>query len=63
MGIGGSDYVPEIDLSFFYRLTPSVRLAISADDVVKLVSGTQRVYAGNYISRSGSATVLVKFFF
>lgn len=63
MGFGGSDYVPEIDLSFFYRLTPSVRLAISADDVVKLVSGTQRVYAGNYISRSGSATVLVKFFF
>lgn len=63
MGLGGDDYVPQVDVSFFYRLTPAVRLAVSLDDTVKLFTGTERTYAGSYISRSGSATILVKFFF
>lgn len=58
------DNVPEIDLEAFFRLTPAVRLAVSADDVVKLITNGERKYAGSeYISRSGTASVLVKFFF
>ncbi len=58
------DNVPEIDLEAFFRLTSAVRLAVSADDVVKLIANGERKYAGSeYISRSGTASVLVKFFF
>lgn len=57
------DNTPEVDLSVFWRLTPAVRLAVSANDVVKLITGEERDYAGEYISRSGTAAVLVKFFF
>lgn len=61
-----SDYdsTPEIDFEAFFRLTPAVRLAVSADDVVKLITTNERDFAGTeYISRSGTASVLVKFFF
>lgn len=61
-----SDYdgTPEIDFEAFFRLTSAVRLAVSADDVVKLITSGERKYAGSeYISRSGTASVLVKFFF
>lgn len=57
------DNTPDLDVSAFCRLTPAVRLAVSADDVVKLITGEERDYAGEYISRSGTASVLVKFFF
>lgn len=57
------DNVPEVDLSVFWRLTPAVRLAVTVDDVVKLISGEEREYAGEYISRSGTVALLVKFFF
>ena len=61
-----SDYdsTPEIDFEAFFRLTTAVRLAVSADDVVKLITTNERDFAGTeYISRSGTASVLVKFFF
>lgn len=60
---GGSDHVPELNFSGFFRLTKAVRLAVSADDVVKLITGRSRTYAGRYITRSGSAGFLIKFFF
>ena len=59
----GDDHTPQVDLSVFWRLTNAVRLAVSTNDVVKLISGTERDYAGQYIQRSGTASVLVKFFF
>lgn len=58
-----SDHMPELNLSGFYRLTKAVRLAVTADDVVKLITGQSRTYAGRYITRSGSAGFLIKFFF
>lgn len=58
-----NDKCPEVDLSVFFRLTKAVRLAVAATDVVKLWSGYERDYAGQYIQRSGTASVLVKFFF
>lgn len=59
----GEDHVPEINISGYVRLTRAVRLAVTADDVVKLVTGQPRTYAGRYIARSGSAGLLIKFFF
>lgn len=59
----GVDHTPVVDLSAFCRLTPAVRLAVSTNDVVKLILGEERDYAGEYICRSGTASVVVKFFF
>lgn len=58
-----ADHTPVVDFSAFCRLTSAVRLAVSANDVVKLILQEERDYAGEYISRSGTASVLVKFFF
>ncbi|MFA6855833.1 MAG: hypothetical protein WCR31_01370 [Treponema sp.] len=58
-----SDHMPELSFSGFYRLTKAVRLAVTADDVVKLITGKSRTYAGRYITRSGSAGFVIKFFF
>jgi hypothetical protein len=58
-----SDHMPELNFSGFYLLTKAVRLAVTADDVVKLITGQPRTYAGRYIARSGSAGFLIKFFF
>jgi hypothetical protein len=58
-----ADIIPIIDMSAFFRLTQAVRLAVSVEDIVKLISGDSRTYAGDYIDRSGSAAILVKFFF
>jgi hypothetical protein len=58
-----ADIIPIIDMSAFFRLTQAVRLAVSVEDIVKLISGDSRTYAGDYIDRSGSASILVKFFF
>lgn len=63
-GLASSDdKCPRVDFSAFLRLTNAVRLAVSSNDVVKLISGTERTYAGKYIERSGSIAALVKFFF
>lgn len=57
------DNCPEIDLSASFKITQVVRLAVSANDIVKLVSGETRTYEGQYIQRSGYCGLLVKFFF
>lgn len=59
----GEDFTPNIGLSAFVRVTSAVRLAVSADDVIKLISGKERVYAGKYICESGNVSILAKFFF
>ena len=58
-----ADHMPELNFSGFYRLTKAVRLAVTADDVVKLITGESRTYAGRYITRSGSTGFVIKFFF
>jgi hypothetical protein len=57
------DHVPDLEVSSFFRISPAVRLAVKADDIVKLISGSSRTYAGRYSTRSGTAGILVKFFF
>lgn len=57
------DRVPILDFSAFLRVTSAIRLAINADDIVKLISQTSRVYAGEYIQRGGRVSLVVKFNF
>lgn len=57
------DKVPVLDFEASFKLSNAVRLAFTGNDIVKLISGDSRDYAGSYISRSGNAGVLVKFVF
>lgn len=58
------DTVPIINAGGFVRLRDSLRLALELNDAIKLCTGTNRAYAkSRYLSRAGSVTLLVKFFF
>lgn len=63
MGINDEIDIPVICAGGFVRITPSVRAQLSVNDIIKLYKGETRVYAGKYVSRGGSATLLVKFVF
>ena len=55
--------LPLINLSGFVNVTPSVRLVASVNDIINILGGEARTYAGQYISEGGSAALLVKFNF
>jgi len=57
------DLTPRINLEAFLQLNNAVRLVLSVEDGIKLFTLKERVYADKYISQSGNATLLVKFFF
>lgn len=57
------DLVPDISLGAYYSVTPSFSLALEIEDVVKLVTCTDRIIAYPYTSRSGSALITAKFYF
>ncbi|MBP5519386.1 MAG: hypothetical protein J6X84_02245 [Treponema sp.] len=63
MAINNTLETPVLNLETFIRLTKSVRLVISVNDLIKLYKAENRIYAGNYAARGGSATMLLKFFF
>ncbi|MCR5061900.1 MAG: hypothetical protein K6A89_01310 [Treponema sp.] len=54
---------PVINAEGFVRITQSVRAILSVNDIIKLYKGETRIYAGKYAARSGSAAMLLKFFF
>lgn len=54
--------VPLVNFEGFIGITPAVRVVLNATDIVKLVKAEKRVYAGEYIGRSGTASLLLKFF-
>ncbi len=58
-----SAIVPILNLDGFVKITQAVSIGAEITDIVKLVSGTTRTYAGDYIARSGTASVMAKFFF
>lgn len=58
-----SAIVPIFNLDGFVKITDAVSIGAELTDIIKLVSGTTRTYAGEYITRSGTASVMVKFFF
>lgn len=55
--------IPIVDLSGFVKLSDSINLVASLNDMVNLFTGNKRIYAGQYIARGGSASVMIKFFF
>jgi hypothetical protein len=55
--------VPILNLDGFVKITEAVSIGAELTDMIKLVSGTTRTYAGDYIVRSGTASLMVKFFF
>ena len=60
----GADCMPIINAGAFIRLNNSLRLAGELNDAIKLCTGEDRTYANSvYVSRAGSVTLLVKFFF
>ncbi len=63
LALGSTDYNPIINLEAFVRLTSAVRAVVSIEDIVKLIKAEPRYYAGKFISRGGTATLMLKFFF
>lgn len=62
-GLDESNPIPVINVEAFARITPAVRAVVAVNDIVELMKAEQRVYAGNYIGRSGNVSALLKFFF
>lgn len=57
------DATPVLDLESSIELKDGVRIALNIEDTVKLLNGKRRLCAGKYASRSGSASLMVKFTF
>lgn len=57
------DKTPLFGFEAAFKVSPAVRLALSGSDIVKLVFGKARTYAGQYIQRSGNIALLAKFVF
>ena len=58
------DLCPVLNAEIFYRLKDSIRLACEMEDAIKLISRSDRDYGESlYIKKSGSAKILVRFFF
>lgn len=57
------DNKPVIGLEGFVQAASSVRIALSVNDMLKLLGAEERHYAGQYAANSGKAMLLVKFLF
>ena len=57
------DNIPFVDFEAALKVSSAVRLAFNGTDIVKLISGNSREYAGNFISRSGNVGLVAKFVF
>ena len=55
--------VPIVDFDAFISVSKSVRVMLNIEDIVKLVSVRTRQYAGEYVARGGTASLLVKYIF
>ena len=54
---------PIISLEGYVQATSAVRICLSLNDMLKLLGAEERPYAGQYVSNSGNASLLVKFLF
>lgn len=61
--IDAADKTPYINFEAYSQITTGVKIVVSADDIVKLVCGETRTYAGQYVCNSGNVTLLMKFLF
>ncbi len=54
---------PVINLEGYVQASSAVRICLSVNDMLKLLGAEERPYAGQYVSNSGNASLLVKFLF
>ena len=54
---------PVINLEGYIQASSAVRICLSVNDMLKLLGAEERPYAGQYVSNSGNASLLVKFLF
>ena len=54
---------PIISLEGYVQASSAVRIVLSVNDMLKLLGAEERMYAGQYVSNSGNATLAVKFLF
>jgi len=64
-GLGeDADAVPDLGFNAAYRVSPSIRLALEVNDIVKLFTAETRDYGhSSYAQKSGNVALLVKFQF
>lgn len=67
MNIGGDrtilgDIIPDTSFTFSYRPGKMFTLTLQLSDMIKLFSGTERTLYGNYIQKSGYASLYVSFY-
>lgn len=53
------DSIPVLDLEAGYRVNKNTRIAVNLKDTVKLIDSSNRMTAGQYAARSGSASILL----
>ena len=61
--IDAADKTPLLNFEAFTQVSPATKIVLSANDIIKLVSGETRAYAGQYVANSGNVTLLIKFLF
>ena len=54
---------PVFSLEGYVQASSAVRIVLSVNDVLKLLGAEERMYAGQYVSNSGNASLAVKFLF
>lgn len=63
--LDGQDLLPIVNLEGVLNLSETkdspVKIALEIEDLLKLVTGTTRNYAGNYICESGKVSLIIKF--
>ena len=54
---------PVFSLEGYVQASSAVRIVLSVNDMLKLLGAEERMYAGQYVSNSGNASLAVKFLF
>lgn len=59
--LDAEDSTPVVNSNFFVKINPAVTMQLTVSDLLKLTGNEKRIYAGKYISESGSICLSVKF--
>lgn len=62
-GFRGADSVPVVGAMAFYRPAENLHLAVNLRDMIKLFTGSQRVFVEPYMKESGAVSVSLQFNF
>ncbi len=54
------DYIPILDLTLFINATSAITVELQVEDFVKLVTGKDRMFAGEYVTDTGYIGLFAK---